>query len=68
MISRPEDTILMKLVWSDLSGGSSKQLGDALRVFEIQFGRLDLEYLQRWASQLRVAPLLDEIRSRAKPL
>ena len=68
MISRPEDTILMKLVWSDLSGGSPKQLGDALRVYEIQFRRLDLDYLQRWADQLHVSPLLREIRSRAKPL
>ena len=68
MISRPEDTILMKLVWSDLSGGSPKQLGDALRVYEIQFRRLDLDYLQRWADLLHVSPLLREIRSRAKPL
>ena len=33
-VSRPEDTILMKLNWAQLSGGSEKQFVDALRVYE----------------------------------
>lgn len=36
IISAPEDTILMKLKWTKLSGGSEKQFTDALRVYEIQ--------------------------------
>ena len=33
-VSSPEDTILTKLRWSRLSGGSEKQFIDALRVYE----------------------------------
>ena len=48
-VSRPEDTILAKLRWAVLSGGSEKQFIDALRVYEVQYNRLDLEYLEDWA-------------------
>ncbi|MFH0794185.1 MAG: hypothetical protein V2A74_09160 [bacterium] len=34
-VSRREDTILAKLRWSKLSGGSEKQFADALRVYEV---------------------------------
>jgi hypothetical protein len=44
-ISKPEDTILAKLRWAKLSGGSEKQFTDAMRVYEIQYGILDLSYL-----------------------
>jgi hypothetical protein len=54
-VSRPEDTILMKLRWSALSGGSEKQFQDALHVYEVQANDLDLDYLKRWADQLGVA-------------
>ena len=63
-VTSPEDTILAKLNWSKLSGGSEKQFGDALRVFEVQFGTLDMEYLEKWVTELGVKPdwqrLLDE--------
>jgi hypothetical protein len=67
-LSTPEDTILAKLRWSALSGGSEKQYRDALRVYEVQFGALDLDYLTHWASQLGVQPLLDRVKTEAKPL
>ena len=47
-VSSPEDTILAKLRWSKLSGGSEKQFTDALRVYEVQHKKLDLEYLEHW--------------------
>lgn len=53
-VSRPEDTILMKLRWSMLTGGSEKQFQDALHVYEVQAGTLDLDYLKHWAEQLGV--------------
>ncbi len=63
-VSSPEDTILAKLNWSKLSGGSEKHFGDALRVFEVQFGILDMEYLEKWVKELGVIidwqRLLDE--------
>jgi len=67
-ISRPEDTILMKLRWAAIMGGSEKQFTDALRVWEVQHGRLDEEYLDRWARVLGVADALARLRGEAQPL
>jgi hypothetical protein len=67
-VSRPEDTILVKLWWAKRSGGSERQFGDALRVFEVQYGTLDMAYLDRWASVLNVDDLLTRLRSEAEPL
>lgn len=58
MVSSPEDTILAKLRWADLSGGSEKQFTDALRIYEVQFEKLDMDYLKRWARELAIEPLL----------
>ena len=54
-VSRCEDTILMKLRWSKMSGGSQKQYVDALRIYEVQFKHLDMSYIDLWAEQLTVA-------------
>jgi hypothetical protein len=67
-VSAPEDTILMKLRWAMLSGGSQKQFTDALRVYEIQHGILDLTYLNEWASRLGVGSLWQQLRDEATPL
>jgi len=53
-VSSPEDTILAKLRWSALSGGSEKQFQDALRVYEVQAGVLERGYLEEWAEALGV--------------
>ena len=67
-VSRPEDTILMKLKWAQMSGGSEKQFIDALRVYEVQHGLLDQSYLEAWAARLGVAALLARLRSEAEPI
>jgi hypothetical protein len=67
-ISTPEDTILSKLAWSKQYGGSQKQFGDALRVFEVQFDTLDLKYLETWSDQLQVNELFRQLRDQADPL
>ncbi|HSU65690.1 MAG TPA: hypothetical protein VLJ39_02355 [Tepidisphaeraceae bacterium] len=67
-VSRPEDTILMKLRWASMSGGSEKQLHDALRVYELQFQQMDHRYLDEWAATLGVVALLDRIKANARPL
>jgi hypothetical protein len=67
-VSRPEDTILMKLNWAQISGGSEKQFVDALRVYEVQYGLLDQSYLDTWAARLGVAALLARLRSEAQPI
>ena len=51
-VSSPEDTILMKLLWSKQSGGSEKQLFDAAKVYEFQQEVLDTNYLEAWISKL----------------
>jgi hypothetical protein len=65
-VSSPEDTILAKLRWAKLSGGSEKQCTDALRVYEVQFGKLDLEYLERWVKKLDVESLWERLKEEAE--
>jgi hypothetical protein len=67
-VSCPEDTILQKLRWARLSGGSEKQFGDALHVYEVQSQWLDHAYLDRWAALLDVVDLLARLRREAAPL
>jgi hypothetical protein len=64
-VSRPEDTILMKLRWAEMSGGSEKQFGDARSVYELQRATLDLEYLEHWAKSLQITPLLERLKREA---
>lgn len=67
-VSAPEDTILVKLHWAEKSGGSDRHFTDALRVYEVQYGLLDLEYLRDWARTLGVSSLLDRIEEQAERL
>jgi len=67
-VSSPEDTILVKLHWAKQSGGSEKQFGDALRVYELQFARIDQDYLSNWADQMDIVPLWRRLRDEAMPL
>jgi len=67
-VSRPEDTILMKLRWSQLCGGSEKQFVDALRVYEVQYGDLDLAYAAEWARRLGIESLWQRLEREAHPL
>ena len=56
-VSSPEDTILAKLRWAKLCGGSEKQFTDALRVYEVQYGKLDVDYLEYWTKKLNIESL-----------
>lgn len=67
-VSSPEDTILAKLKWAQLSGGSEKQFADALRVYEVQHDKLDLDYLTDWAEALNVKPALKRLQNTAQVL
>ncbi|MDI6767761.1 MAG: hypothetical protein QME52_13150 [Bacteroidota bacterium] len=64
-VSTPEDTILMKLKWANLSGGSEKQFTDALRVYEIQYEKLDMQYIEYWINQLHLQVLWKRIQQEA---
>ena len=60
--------ILAKLRWAKLSGGSEKQITDALRVFEVQYGRLDLAYLETWVNKLDVKDEWEQLKKDANPI
>jgi hypothetical protein len=58
----PEDIILAKLVWYRDGGCvSERQLGDIRGVLSVQTGRLDLDYLRKWAAHLGCADLLQMV-------
>ena len=67
-VSSPEDTILMKVWWAKQCGRSEKQFMDALRVYEVQHGKLDMRYLEEWAKRLRIRGPLNRLKDRAKGL
>ncbi|MFH1096953.1 MAG: hypothetical protein ABH886_00780 [Candidatus Desantisbacteria bacterium] len=65
-VSSPEDTILSKLRWAKLSGGSEKQFTDALRVYEVQYGKLDIDYLEHWVKKLNIESLWKQLVDEAE--
>jgi hypothetical protein len=67
-VSSPEDTILAKLRWAKLSGGSEKHFTDALRVYEVQYGKLDMNYLEYWAKRLDVESLWKRLKDEAETI
>lgn len=55
-----EDTILSKLEWYRLGGEmSERQWRDILGILKTREGDLDLEYLKKWAKDLKVTDLLE---------
>lgn len=55
-----EDIILAKLEWYRLGNEiSDLQWRDILGVLKVQAGRLDFDYLRKWAAELNVADLLE---------
>jgi hypothetical protein len=67
-VSTREDTILAKLRWAKLAGGSQKHFADAVGVYELQRGVLDLEYIDQWARQLHVQDFWSRLQDEAEPL
>ena len=56
----PEDTILSKLEWYCMGGRvSERQWRDVLGFMKTRAGELDLDYLRKWAGELKVADLLE---------
>jgi hypothetical protein len=67
-ISAPEDTILMKLKWSAAVGRSDRQFRDALAVYELQRGVLDLAYLEHWVGILGLTEDWQRLLTEAEPI
>jgi len=66
-VTSPEDIILCKLEWSEDSQ-SERQFTDALGVAVVQWDRLDLDYLRRWAKELQVKDSLEQLLEQAGKL
>lgn len=59
-VASPEDTILSKLEWYRRGNeASDRQWKDILGILKVQAGRLDVNYMRRWAADLNVADLLE---------
>lgn len=66
IIASAEDTILNKLEWYRNSDESSeRQWQDILGVVRIKGKTLDFDYLQKWASELGIADLLERVKADA---
>ena len=65
-VSSAEDTILAKLKWAELSGGSEKQFKDALRVYEVQYQKLDSDYLESWVKKLNLEKIWKRLKKEAE--
>jgi hypothetical protein len=61
-----EDTILSKLEWALKAGGSERQLADALGVLQVCGDRLDRAYVERWAAELGVLDLWQQLVAAAR--
>lgn len=66
-VTSPEDTILSKLEWSKDSQ-SERQFHDALGVAVVQWDRLDVDYLRKWAKELRLEDSFERLLEEAKRL
>lgn len=62
-VATAEDTVLQKLRWYQADGAASdRQWRDVLGILKLAAGRIDDDYLDRWAGELRVSDLLAEAR------
>ena len=57
----PEDLILAKLRWQQISP-SSKQLEDVESIFKISGEKLDRKYLAQWAEKLGVQDMYSQVK------
>lgn len=62
-----EDSILSKLEWSKDSESKS-QCDDAAGVLLVQGERLDFDYLKKWARELKIEDLLEQLLKKVEKL
>jgi hypothetical protein len=66
-VTSAEDVILAKLEWYRMGGEvSDRQWRDILGVLKTRAGELDLDYLRKWANELKVQDLLERALTESK--
>jgi hypothetical protein len=66
-VTSAEDVILAKLEWYRMGGEvSDRQWRDILGVLKTRAGELDLDYLRKWANELKVKDLLERALTESK--
>ena len=66
LVASAEDTVLQKLRWYVLGGGTSeRQWNDILGVLKVRRASLDLPYLRHWAAELELTSLLEKALAEA---
>jgi hypothetical protein len=63
-----EDNILDAINRQSMFTLIEKQFIDALRVYEVQYGKLDIDYLEQWAKKLNVESLWKRLVDEAETL
>ena len=65
-LATAEDTLLMKFLWYRMGGEvSDRQWNDIRGILAVQKDKLDVEYMQRWAGDLKVDNLLNRALAEA---
>lgn len=59
-ISSPEDLIITKLDWYKKSE-TQKHYEDVVGIFEIQEGKLDIDYIKKWAAHLSFLNIVGDV-------
>ncbi len=67
VVASLEDTILAKLEWSKLGGGSARQLEDVRELVALGMARLDSVYVATWAQALGVDEVWRDLFAEAAP-
>jgi hypothetical protein len=64
-VASPEDTLISKLEWAKLGGGSQLQLRDVSGILQLRRNELDLVYVERWVTELGLGELWQTVRGDA---
>jgi hypothetical protein len=51
-VASPEDTLVAKLEWAKLGGGSQLQIRDVVGILQLRKDELDIPYIEHWITQL----------------
>ena len=62
-----EDTIVSKLEWARLSGGSGRQIEDVAELLHLGGEQLDRDYVERWVAELDLSREWNRARSNDDP-